>query len=611
MGVISITQRSEKLGNIGATSMAHGVTNTDIGTTRHTVARVFSPTYYAKHSHGGDAAIERGLNAFAAVAVKISEREDERQSDALVRRVMDNLDRMDRDDRPFTPEAVGNNPDMKHVLGEQDADGNYTNPQKRGIRLRTGEGVKTIVDETDQTYGMVFNGIADGMDASESVRRRAHERLAGYQRGRVDWALNHQASEYRRMELNGATDQLNSFIAAYKNGNSAVVGDIFEAREKLGILEGKSQEARAADQQTLAVALANDLILEQTKKCTSKEDFDALADTVKKLDKDSPALPDAIRSRLPDGKLGGKNEEAVLEEIRKAKHSFVLEQNRAEAEFKKQVTASATEEVIKIHSQPVPETDEGQAAYFAAQAEAYTRLANDPVIRKATPELAKSYAKTAEALRLKNTGTKEERREALKAAQDEAYEIAKTNFEEGGYADADGNWYTYDSFSMKEQARALFNDGKISKKQFGDLMRMQDKQWDAESTQLRDHVHAIARSLVPGAVAYHAGNNRFTFTPSTKVRETTKTPVEFAVTGKTIFGNPKITTERATYRQLVDAMNLALDWRKVHKASAADTIKYFDELTKGSVQRQLQDSIDANLEWQRQTINDWRILNGR
>lgn len=609
MGVISITQRSERLGNIGSTGMAHGVRNTDIGTVRHHVAQTFSPRYFAKNSHAGDAAISRGLSAAADVFAKVALREDERQADQLVRQVMDNLDRMDRDERPFTPEAVGNNPDMQHVLGEQDEDGNYLNPQKRGIRLRTGEGVKTIVDETDQTYGQVFGGIADGMNASEAVRRKAHERLASYQRGRVDWALNHQASEYRRMELAGATDQLTSFIAAYKNGNSAVVGDIFEAREKLGILEGKTPEARKNDQQALAVALANDLILAQTQKCTTREEFDALADTVKNMDAKSTVLPDAIRSRLPEGKLGGKNEEAVLDQIRKAKSAFTLEQNRAEAEFKSKVKAAATEEVIKLHSNPVPDTDEGQAAYFYAQAEGYSRLASDPVLRKTNPELAKSYAKTAEALRLKNVGTRAERREALKAEQEEAFEVARTNFEEGGYADENGNWFQYDSLAMKDEARRLFTDGKISRVQFGKLMRMQDRQWDAEATQLRDHVHALARKIVPGAVAYHAGNNRFVFSPSSKVRETSETGVKMPVAGRTFFGGQK--TENATYRQLVDAMNVALEWRQVHKASAEDAIKYFDELTKGTVSRQLQDSIDQNLEWQRQTIKDWRLINGR
>ena len=33
------------------------------------------------------------------------------------------------------------------------------------------------------------------MNASEAVRRKAHERLASYQRGRVDWALTPAGEE--------------------------------------------------------------------------------------------------------------------------------------------------------------------------------------------------------------------------------------------------------------------------------------------------------------------------------------------------------------------------------------------------------------------------------
>ena len=51
MGVINITQRSERLGNLRGTSAAHGVTSTDIGTVHHTTARTFSPHYYSRNAH--------------------------------------------------------------------------------------------------------------------------------------------------------------------------------------------------------------------------------------------------------------------------------------------------------------------------------------------------------------------------------------------------------------------------------------------------------------------------------------------------------------------------------------------------------------------------------
>ena len=65
MGVISITRRRETLGNIGGTSMAHGVTDTDAGSARSgAYARTFSPHYYAKHEWAGDDGIAKGIGWF-------------------------------------------------------------------------------------------------------------------------------------------------------------------------------------------------------------------------------------------------------------------------------------------------------------------------------------------------------------------------------------------------------------------------------------------------------------------------------------------------------------------------------------------------------------------
>ena len=579
MGVISITQRSEKLGNIGATSMAHGVTNTDIGTVRHHVAHVYSPRYFAKNSHAGDAAIQRGLSAAADVFAKVALREDERQADQLVRQVMDNLDRMDRDDRPFTPEAVGNNPDMKHVLGEQDADGNYLNPQKRGIRLRTGEGTKTIVDETDQTYGEVFSGIADGMDASESVRRRAHERLAAYQRGRVDWALNHQASEYRRMELNGASEQLNSFIAAYKNGNSAVVGDIFEAREKLGILEGKTPEARKTDQQTLAVALAGDLILEQTKKCGSREDFDALIDTVKKLDKDSPALPDAIRSRLPDGKLGGKNEENVLEQVKREKDRFIVREHQAETAAYHAARQDSQKRELELLGRPVPGDAAGQKAYYKDIAKEYEALSKNEAL---SPSDRLHYLRTSKAIT----------DNAESAEREENYAIAADDFAAGFTVMPDGSVMELNGASKMQYADKLLHSGKITARRWRELHAAADREWDDEALAVRSHVLDLAKKIAPNAIKYRAVQNSFAVAENPKLRSSSPTPVRM----RTRSGY-----ENLTYGQLVEAMNLTLAWRKAKGASVSDANAHFDKLVAGTVAAQLQQTAAESLEYERKT----------
>ena len=308
MGVISITQRSERLGNIGSGGMAHGVTSTDIGTVHHTQAAQFSPRFYARNSHGGDAALVSGIGRLGDVAAAISLREDERVCDEIVSRTMFQTDQQDRDER----EVVDwNAPGKKHLQG-----------QKRGLLLRWGEGVMNLPEEAESVFAGTFEGVCKGLGASERQQKLAGERLWGYRRARQDRMMDLQAGEYRRMEIGGAEGQLNQFITSWKGGNTGVVGDIFEAREKLGVLQRRTDEQRKADRQGLAVALAKDLAGSQIAKCASADDFDALGKVVKS----GNGYPEELRRELPDGNLSADDRKELCESVFREKERFLRRQ---------------------------------------------------------------------------------------------------------------------------------------------------------------------------------------------------------------------------------------------------------------------------------------------
>jgi len=396
MGVISITQRSESLGNIRSAGAPRRA-DTDIGGTVHRAHRtVYSPTYFAKHSHEGDDAIVRGLSrigdAGLAIGLAIGKREDERQADKISQAVMSNLDRMDRDDRDIDD---WNTPDRKHLEG-----------QKRGLLLRTGEGCRNLPKEADDSYGDTFKKIADSIGATDKQREMAAERLYGYRRARQNRMMDLQASEYRRIELDGAAGQLEQFVTSWKNGNPGVLEDIFKAHERLGVLKGKTEDTIKAERGNLAVSLAADLVRNKLNGCATDEDFDTLESAVRKGPEEF--MPVEIASRLPDGKLGGKAQDALVDEIRREKRVFRAERDAQEREAKQAVGRDFTERELKLRDMP-------QELW----AEAYEAMGRDETLRKADPKRAMAYMDAASEMRSAASKAKEKATaDAIKANEE-------------------------------------------------------------------------------------------------------------------------------------------------------------------------------------------------
>lgn len=377
MGVINITQRSERLGNLGGTSAAHGVTNTDIGQVRHAVARVFSPRYYSRNSHAGDAALASGIGKIGDTLVRIGaavvQREEDRKVDDYANAMLDNMEKMGRDEREIDD---WNTRERRHLQG-----------QKRGFYLRTGEGTKTVVDEWGKAFADTFRKIGDSIDANDRVRERTMKKLATYRRATVSRLADHQAVEYRRMELDSARGSLASQIALWKNGRTEVLPDVFAQQERVDNLSLATPEKRKANRESLALKLASDFVGNSLDQCRSPEDFDKVEEAVKGGLKDT--LPDMVADNLPGGRtVDGENRKALLDEVKRSKRTFLAERDAREREARQAVGRDFAAKELAIRD--VPEE---------LWADAYESLGRDKTLRETDPTRAMRFLDAAREMR--------------------------------------------------------------------------------------------------------------------------------------------------------------------------------------------------------------------
>ena len=329
MGVINITQRSERLGNIGGTSAAHGVTNTDIGTVRHTSARVFSPTYYSRNSHAGDAAITSGLgkigDTLTRIGVAVMQREEDRKVDEYTNAMIRTMELESRDDREITD---WNTPERQHLRG-----------QKRGYYLRTGKGTMNVAQEWDDCFGERFNQIGTSIEANDRVRERTMKNLATYRRSTLSRLADQQASEYRRLELGNAEGTLTTQVNRFRNGDDSAIPEVFKQYDRVSQLKLLTPEQAQAGKEELALKLAATVIGRQVTGCQTPEDFDRVEADIKSGMKDR--LPNEIAANLPGGEraVGGKMKDDLLADVRRARQSFEIKRDREEREALSELVA--------------------------------------------------------------------------------------------------------------------------------------------------------------------------------------------------------------------------------------------------------------------------------
>ncbi len=322
MGVINITQRSERLGNLGGTSAAHGVTSTDIGTVHHTSARTFAPTYYSRNYQEGNRAIGRGLGAVGdtmlRIGLAIQQREEDRQVDEYTSAMMRTMETESRDERDVTD---WNTPQRQHLKG-----------QKRGYYLRTGKGTMNVAQEWDDCFGERFNQIGVSIGANERVRERTMKNLAGYRRSCISRLMDQQASEYRRLELGNATGTLQTQMDLFDSGNDAAIPEIFKQYDRVSQLQRLTPEQAKAGKEELALKLTASVVGRRVTGCQTAEGFDLVEADIKAGMKGK--LPDEIAANLPGGKrtIGGKMKDALLTDVRRARQSFDIQRDREERE---------------------------------------------------------------------------------------------------------------------------------------------------------------------------------------------------------------------------------------------------------------------------------------
>ncbi len=597
MGVISITRRSETLGNIGGTSMAHGVTDTDArgaGTARH-----FSPHYYATHEWSGDDGIARGIGGFAGFVAGIVQREDERESDELTRKVIEQLDRIDRDERTFTPDDVSNDAEHKYLLGDADADGNYVNAQKRGLRLRTGIGTKQLVEETDKSYADVFTNVANALDASDRAKERARERLFNYQQGRVKYALDVQANEYRKMEVQGARDQLSAFTSAYLSGNEDVLDDVFQAREKLGILEGKTAEQRRLDATTLAQGIATAAFENWEAEMADSADPEAVKAAWEErrkafVSEDGKTPDDPLLSTAYDNGLNKDGEKNVLAAFDKcAKRSVATARyNRVRLDEQNRDALVAEEAEMFKGMIPDPNDPDAVKADMANKAIKYAEL-GEKAEQAGNHRLALAYRKTSQSI-LKNGFEYEN--DVDKAQKKAAYDRTCAEFDLGGYVDEKGDFHEESVWQRQDRAQTMFNEGRLTYTQYATLMAKTKPEVDEDFSWLRTQVLDYAKKIVPAALRYNAKRQTFEVNPTKDVRGSTNTHVDWKVYGD---------EQEATYANFATALNDTAAWMKQNKKSREDGWEYFLKLTDGDARDASQRSIDEKLNFERQVNADY------
>jgi hypothetical protein len=602
MGVISITRRSETLGNIGGTSMAHGVTDTDAGSARSgAYARTFSPHYYAKHEWSGDDGIAKGIGGFAAVAAGISIREDERESDELVRKTIDQLDRIDRDERVFTSDELGDDSQYRYLLGDADADGNYVNAQKRGLRLRTGAGTRRLVEETDQTFADTFTKVAEEMGASDKAKKNARERLFNYQQGRVKYAFDTQASEYRKMEVQGAKDQLTAFTSAYLSGNEDVLGDVFEAREKLGILEGKTDEQRRLDATTLAQGIATATFENWEAETANSADPDAVKAAWEERRKsfvteDGKKPEDPLLATAYDNGLDKDGEKKVLAAFDKCAKRSVATARYNKVRRDEQVRDGLVAKEAALFKTQVDPKDSGAVMADMEQKSIQYKDLGEEAERSGTHQLALAYFKTSQSLK---NGKARAEDEQTRAACKAEYDLASANFDAGGFYDENGEWQEMSLWQQHDYARLLLAQNRITYSQYSSLMTKTRPQLNELGIAFRSYVLGELTKIVPNAIKYDKSIHQYKVSASKDVREST--PTKYAWKSDDETGS-----EIVTYKQLVDTMNLILAQADKEKMSL-DTMKQtFDNYATNAKRSRDNLTVQERLDYDKKSVEDFQ-----
>ena len=457
-------------------------------------------------------------------------------------------------------------------------------------------------------------------DLNSAQRRIYREAMA---KDEVEWQLrigSHAAKRTLRAQTDTAVAvAANAKDEAIRNFTDpafrdAKVHEYFAALEREYDVRSLSEGERALERKNAAEDFCTTLATRTFQKWAEKTSGNADPEAVKAewekmrktlldLDGEVPANRE-IRDALGSDALDEAHRTLLARRFEEARDRAVSASQTLKSQNQRKVQDDLVMREQSLFKEPPPEDEDGIVGGMTSKAMSYAKFA-DEAEAAGLGRVALSYRRTADALR---EGAKDYRRTAARERQAEnaalqktVYETTAADFDLGGYYRDDGRggleWVEENAWERQERAAALYKGGKVNYVQFNALMAKTRPEVDDTFKAVRNHVLDTLTKLVPNAIKYNSRSQSFEVSPTAKVRGSTKTQQMWETTDG---------RQAATYAELVQAMNLAVQWGKNGKKSVAEICDYFDKMASGSRRAYLQATVQENLDFEKMTIEEYR-----
>lgn len=286
-----------------------------------------------------------------------------------------------------------------------------------------------------------------------------------------------------------------------------------------------------------------------------------------------------IRQHLGGDTADKAHQALIAERFAEAKARAVARAHALQSQNWRDARQDSAAREIELLKSPVPEDENGKAAYYDLLSKDYAKLAENPLL---APQDRLSYLETSR--RIGATASR-----ISSPDRDQEYGILLDNIKLGYIPSRIGDSESFVPYSpeqMKRDVDAMFNAGRLTVQQWSHLSGManekhrtavEDEQDEAASAFLNAILGKYAK-MIPSAVKYHADRNAFEFTPTQATAKKgvgAETPVP---DGPSIVWGKDDDDEDATYGQLVQVANAVLAQRRGTgtKMTTAQMMEQFD-----------------------------------
>lgn len=442
---------------------------------------------------------------------------------------------------------------------------------------------------------------------------------------RSQWAIRvaeKSAATLQHNALTAANLNLNSIEATLANGDGSheMYTQWREAMDKKVDLEGGSDELKAAKYKQAALKMCmtgmKNLVRSTEAAADANPEVGAAIwdEKIKMLEfngsdvflppnatlpaKDGDEPVNFVRQWLQDADMESFSKSAI-KDLKDGKQAWERNQLYKKSLAERQLREDFSKREAELFKGDYPSNPADEAAYLGVQATNYKKLGEEAEAKGASA-LALSYYKTAQALTIKKNT---EEAAAFKEYQTSNFNRALAIIDLGCYYDENLQRVDLNAEERSAMARRMLENKEINQMQFLKLQKAVSPALDEEALQIRNFVLDQCKQLVPNALHYNSRNKKFDITPSKNVRGSTKIPQGTEIPRK---WTVKDGTEAATYAHLARAMNLALKWKAENKKGIEETKEYFLRLIEGSVSKYQQATIDEKLDFEEETLGDWR-----